>query len=312
MRIQTAFIATVLMARAASAQLTTEPFRPFTNPAYRLVNSVAWTPGGDSMVVSLFHRDIQALRGLPADSTVPEVSLYLTRRDGEGWSEPVLLPVSGQFHDYEPAMLPDGSFMVFNSKRPGIDGRRPAHNDLWMVRRTSAGWGEPRPISGVNTFEFEESYATLTGGGRMIFLKGLGNERYDLFESRLGRDGNFGPAVRSSVSTDESGEADPMVAPDGSFLIFTRWDPAIGWDKGCDLWIAFREGERWGSPVPLTAINSSTGPDFAAALSPDGQWLYYRSARQFLRTPLSALLETLRSPNRGGAKGKGQSAKNNW
>lgn len=294
MRIPISVAAMLAVVSAAGAQPATEPFRPFTNPAYRLVNSVAWTPGGDSMVVTLFHRDIQARRGQPADSTVPEVSLYLTRREGEGWSEPSLLPISGKFHDYEPAMLPDGSFMVFNSKRPWGDGRQPARNDLWMVRRTSAGWGEPRPVGGVNTFDFEESYATLTSDGRLIFLKGLGDERYDLYESRLGADGDFGPAVRSSVSTDEFGEADPMVSPDGSFLIFTRWDPAIGWDKGCDLWIAFREGDGWGRPLPLAAINSPTGPDFAAAISSDGQWLYYRSSRQFLRTRLGPVLDQAR------------------
>ena len=286
--------AMLLLASRADAQPPTEPFRPFTNPAYRLVNSVAWTPGGDSMVVTLFHRDLQARRGQPADSTVPEVSLYLTRREGDGWSEPELLPISGRHHDYEPAMLPDGSLMVFNSKRPWPDRPRPERNDLWFVRRTPAGWGEPRQVAGINTFEFEESYATLAADGRMVFLKGLGNERYDLYESRLDADGNASAAVRSSVSTDEFGEADPMIAPDGSFLIFTRWDITVGWDKGCDLWIAFREGDGWGRPKPLATINSTSSPDFGAALSPDGQWLYYRSSRQFFRTRLAPLLDEAR------------------
>jgi Tol biopolymer transport system component len=246
------------------------------------------------MLVALFYREVRAHRGEPADTTMPETSLYLTRRVDSGWSEPALLPLSGRFNDYEPALHPDGSILVFNSKRPGSEGRLPPHNDLWMVRLSASGWGEPRPVRAVNTFEREESYATLTADGRMIFLKGLGDERYDLYESRLGPDGDFGPAVRSSVSTDEFGEADPMIAPDGSFLIFTRWDTTVGWDKGCDLWIAFREGNGWGRPVALTMLNSPTGPDFAAALSPDGQWLYYRSGRQFLRTPLGAVLDGAR------------------
>ncbi len=85
-----------------------------------------------------------------------------------------------------------------------------------------------------------------------------------------------------------------MVSPDGSFLIFTRWDPAVGWDRGCDLYIAFREGTGWGKPIPLAGLNSPNSPDFGAALSPDGQWLYYRSNRQFLRTPLAPVLEAAR------------------
>ena len=139
-----------------------------------------------------------------------------------------------------------------------------------MAQRTAAGWGEPRPITAVNTFAEEEAYATLTADGRMIFLKGLGGENYDLYESRLRADRTFGAPVRSSVSTDQFGEADPMVAPDGSFLIFTRWDPAVGWDNGCDLYIAFREGEGWGAPVPLADINSPPGPTTARRSRPTG------------------------------------------
>ena len=277
----------------AYGQDTAQVFRPFPVPAYRLVNSVGWTPGGDSMLVALYYRDVQAHRGAPSDTTMPVTALYLTRRTGEGWSEPALLPWSGQFQDYEPALVPNGSVLVFNSRRPWPDGRMPPHNDLWMTRRTPAGWDAPRPVSAVNTFDLEESYATFTAQGRMIFLKGLGNEVYDLYESRLGPDGSFSAPVRSSVSTDQFGEADPMVSPDGAFLIFTRWDPAVGWDKGCDLWIAFRDGDGWGSPKPLSMINTAA-PDFGAALSPDGQWLYYRSGRQFLRRPLAQVLAPAR------------------
>jgi len=285
----------LVCAAPVSAQDSAQIFRPFAIPAYRLVNSVAWTPGGDSMLVALYYRDVQAFRGQPSDTTMPVTALYLTQRNGAGWSEPALLPWSGRYQDYEPALLPNGSVLVFNSRRPWPDGRLPPHNDLWMTRRTSAGWEEPHPVSAVNTFDLEESYATLTADGRLIFLKGLGNEVYDLYESRLGPDGTFSAAARSSVSTDQYGEADPMVAPDGSYLIFTRWDPAVGWDKGCDLWIAFREGEGWGPPAPLSLLNSA-GPDFGAAISPDGQWLYYRSSRQFLRRPLAAVLEAARRP----------------
>jgi len=286
--------ATSLSAQTAAS----EPFRPFSERAYRIVNSMAWTPGGDSMLVALFYREVQAHRNEPSDSTLPELGLYVTSRAGDGWTEPALLPVSGRYPDYEPALIADGSILVFNSKRPWEDGRLPPRNDLWMAQRTAAGWGEPRPITAVNTFAEEEAYATLTADGRMIFLKGLGGENYDLYESRLKADHTFGAPVRSSVSTDQFGEADPMVAPDGSFLIFTRWDPAVGWDKGCDLYIAFREGERWGAPVPLAGINSAAGPDYGAALSPDGEWLYYRSTRGFVRTALQPLLVTARNTQR--------------
>ena len=126
----------------------TEPFRLFAVRPYRLVNSVAFEPDDGTMIVALFHREVLAHRGMRVDSTAPELGLYQTRRLETGWSEPELLPVSGQYSDYEAALTPDGNTLVFNSKRPWPDGRIPDRNDLWLAERGPAGWGAPRPIAG--------------------------------------------------------------------------------------------------------------------------------------------------------------------
>lgn len=164
------------------------------------------------------------------------------------------MPGSGLWPDYEPALTTDGAVVVFNSKRPWPDGRVPARNDLWLAERGPAGFGTARPVAGVNTFELEESYPTLTRDRRLIFVRGPARpdtDDYDLWETRLRADGSAAVPVRLSLST-EAGEGDPWVHPDGEYLIFTRWDPVAGWDRTCDLWIVFRDGEGWGSAaVPL-------------------------------------------------------------
>ena len=59
-------------------------------------------------------------------------------------------------------------------------------------------------------------------------------------------------------------------------MIFTRWDHRAGWQQTCDLYISFRGTIGWTVPVPLTELNTPQ-PDYAAALSPDDRWLYYRA-----------------------------------
>ena len=295
MRAAPAFVVLQSVLFATPAQDVAEPFVPFEGRAYRLVNSVAFSADDQTMYFTLFYREVLAHRGRP-DTTAAEVALFRSQRRVNGWSEPQLAPFSGTWSDYEPALAHDGSVLLFNSKRPYPDGRIPPRNDLWMVERQGEGWGQPKPLDGLNSFDLEESYATIDRERRIVFVKGPvreGGDDFDLYETRIGPDGMVEPPRRLPFSDDRFGEGDPQLAPDGSFLIFTRWDHQVGWQQTCDLYIAFRSDAGWTEPVPLSALNTPR-PDYAAALSSDGRWLYYRAGGSLLRRPLERVLGAVR------------------
>lgn len=206
--------------------------------------------------------------------------------------EPELLPISGTHHDYEPTVTADGSLMVFNSRRPYIDGRTPEANDLWMTRRSATGWGPPSRIEAISTFENDESYGTLAADRTLIFVqsrpRASGPPTYDLSWSRF-EGGTFSPPQRHPVSTDRWGEADPWVAPDLTYLIFTRWDESAGWAETVDLYISFRSDDGWSTPEPLDEVNTP-GADYGPAVSPDDTWFYYRVDGEFRMIPLESIL----------------------
>ena len=68
------------------------------------------------------------------------------------WSKPQIASFSGQWRDTEPAMAPDGSFLIFASSRPAADGGsvldgswgghiyKGSGGNLWKVQRQGAGW----------------------------------------------------------------------------------------------------------------------------------------------------------------------------
>ena len=270
-----------------------QPFLPFQARAYRLVNGVAFDGSENAMLFALLNREVLAHRGHP-DSTAPVTAIFTSRLTADGWSDPVLAPFSGTFPDYEPALAVDDSLLLFNSKRPYPDGRTPARNDLYLVERHGDTWGTPRPVPLINSFELEESYATIDSARRVIFVRGPsreGTDDYDLFEFTLNADGTTTEPLGLPFSGSEFGEGDPQVARDGSFLIFTRWDHQVGWQQTCDLYLSFRTVLGWTEPVPLTELNTAS-PDYGAALSPDGQWLYYRAGAQYLRRPLRPVLDS--------------------
>jgi hypothetical protein len=288
-------VAITILATAIAVTVSQAPetFQPFQPRAYRLVNGVAFDGNEERMVFALLTREVLAHRGQP-DSTAPETGIYTSQRTPNGWTEPVIAPFSGAYPDYEPALAVDGSVLLFNSKRPYPDGRRPARNDLYIVERDGPLWGPPRPLSAINSFDLEESYATMDSARRVVFVRGPsreGTDDFDLFEFTLRADGSTTEPLGLPFSGPEYGEGDPQLARDGSFLIFTRWDHRVGWQQTCDLYLSFRTALGWTEPVPLTELNSPT-PDYAAAVSPDSRWLYYRSAGRYLRRPLKPVLDS--------------------
>jgi hypothetical protein len=275
----------------AVIQEAAEPFRPFAVRAYNLINGVAFDGNDDAMIFALLNREVLAHRGRP-DTTAPVTGLYSSRRTGEGWSEPELLPFSNGHVDYEPALATDGSFMLFNSKRPYPDGRTPSRNDLFIVERRDGSWGAARPVPQVNSFDLEESYPTIDSARRVIFVRGPvveGGDDFDLYEFTLGADGTPTMPVGLPFSGPEFGEGDPQLARNGSFVIFTRWDHRIGWQQTCDLWISFRGSVGWTEPVPLVELNTPQ-PDYSPALSRDGRWLYYRAGGRYQRRLLAPVV----------------------
>ena len=277
-------------AESADAQ---DAFPPVDPERYPVVNSVAFSPDGDEIYFAvLYHDHLEATGRSTAEA--PVTAMFSVHRDGDGWSEPRLLPFSGRFQDYEPTVSGDGRLMIFNSRRPYPDGGVPEQNDLWMSRRAADGrWGEPTRIESITTRDLDESYASLSGTGELVFMSGRpdadGVVGFDLFRSRL-EGGAFTPPERHPVSSQQWGEGDPWLARDGSFLIFTRWDDAIGWAESVDLYISFSGPDGWSEPAPLTELNSD-GAEFGAAVSADDEWLYYKRGSQFRRVPLQPVLE---------------------
>lgn len=265
----------LLLSMLVKLPQTPEPhvFAPgvISGPASDL--SPAFTPDGKTVFFT---------RGNASQSVILESHLVRGH-----WSRPVIASFSGVWRDLEATMAPDGSYLIFASNRPvaaggkALDayyngGPHPAFGgNLWRVDRTTRGWGTPRRLPDVvnpNTSVFSPSIA---GDGSLYFMQPDGpKSRFHLYRAQFAA-GSYQTPVRVSFSAaPDTGDFDPAVAPDESFLVFSSAR------SGGGLFITFRQDTGWTAAVSLGPdINQPGSNNIEARLSPDHRTLYYSSTR---------------------------------
>ena len=251
-------------ARAAADAVTPPAAGPWTEAHDA---SPAFAPDGDTVV---FTRGVGTAR-----------RLYVAHRQGSTWSAPVRAPFSDRWMDFEPAMAPDGSYLVFVSNRPAngegkaLDGDwggkpQPGRGgNLWRVDRRGGGWGTPVRLSDrVNASHSTFSPAVGKDGSLVFVRVNRGNGAFRLYRSRCEQATCQPAQPRALGAGGDRSDYDPAVAPDQSFLVFSSDRPPAP-SNGGDLFIAFATPGGWSAPTDLGVAGDE------ARLGPDHATLYY-------------------------------------
>lgn len=225
------------------------------------------------------------------------------------WSEPEVAPFSGQYSDADPFIAPDGSRLVFLSRRPLPGKSEPSPQPhLWYVDRTPQGWGAPVFAGDALAGNAGEYFPSIAADGTLYFetIRPNGKGRNDVYRSKLvngvyTEPENLGEPVNSPLN-----EGDAVIAPDQSFMILTISGHPAG--KGnSDLFITEQKDGVWSAPRPLGGQVNSNAIEFCPILSPDGRYLFFTSTRGFGWEPLTRPLhyDELSSRLRGVLNGLG-------
>lgn len=219
----------------------------------------------------------------------PNAAILVSHKVHGVWSTPRIAPFSGQWLDHDPAMAPDGSFLVFSSNRPDKPGGKPldavfangkvaagSGGHLWRVDRKGLGWGAPMRLPDAVNASTRTYAPSVAADGSVYFQRpdpATGDFR--LYRSQY-RHGTYLPPVAVGLGTPESHELDPAIAPDESFIVFdANYADKSGPDR---LYIAFRDGDHWGKPIDLGSRVNGHGP-WGSHLGPDHRTLYFSSTR---------------------------------
>lgn len=239
-------------------------------------------------------------------------NVIVTSHFGGGqWTRPTIAGFSGYWRDLEAAMAPDGSYLIFASNRPAVDGGAALDGNysgavqvgrggnLWRVDRRGTGWGTPVRLPDVVNASSSVFSPSVVADGSVYFMKASPETgRFQIYRSQFA-DGRYEAATRVAFSDEQWNNVDATVAPDESFAVFSSSRPPTA-DKDLDLFIVFRHDGVWGVPESLgPRVNSPKG-EIEAHLAPDGHTLFFGSNRVVLTPPGSQVaLDRMRSWNTG-------------
>lgn len=222
------------------------------------------------------------------------------------WGAPRVAAFSGQYRDIDPAMSPDGTFLVFASNRPlHAGGARRTDFDLWRVDRQPSGWSAPRHLGDAINGPGSETNSSIAADGTLYFAVSEAQGPRNLMRARATPDGHAMREPLPAPINSDADESNHWIAPDQSYLLFLS-NRAGGIGEN-DLYISFRDGNGWRAPRNLGAPVNRPGASgvFTPFVDAGGRKLYFAERRSGLdplpeRALDAAGLEAyLRAPGNG-------------
>jgi Tol biopolymer transport system component len=208
-------------------------------------------------------------------------TIMMMREEGGVWTAPQVAPFSGSYSEVDMFITMDGQRLYYISKRPIEKGaERSLGYQIWVMERNDGGWGDPRHLGPSINFGTRQLYPTLGRDETLCFSsRGEDGDDSDIYLSRyvsgqFAEPENVGLAVNSSYE-----ETDALIAPDGSFMIFTSVDRPEGLGGG-DLYISFQnEDGSWNQAQNMGDRLNTESNEFSPILSPDGNYFFFTSGR---------------------------------
>jgi ankyrin repeat protein len=200
--------------------------------------------------------------------------LLMMKRVKGRWTAPSWAPFSGpDLEDDVPFFSPDGQRLYFISNRPFPGEKEARKESIWFVDKRSDGWSSPRPLDAVvNDHDMHWEFS-LDGRGNLYF-GGQGPDSLGMGDIYLARfvDGKYEKPVNLGKPVNSEGaETTPFIAPDGSYLLFSRQ---------FDLWVSFRgDGGAWSEPIKLGPEVNSPSVELCPMITSDGKYLFFLSQR---------------------------------
>jgi ankyrin repeat protein len=200
--------------------------------------------------------------------------LLMMKRVNNRWTAPAWASFSGpDFEDDVPFFSPDGKRIYFISSRLLPGEKQGGAERIWLADRTPNGWSDPRPLDAAVNEHHKHWEFSLDKKGHLYF-GGQGPDSLGMGDVYLSRlvDGRYERPVNLGEPINSAGEeTTPFIAPDGSYLVFSRQ---------YDLWVSFRgAGGAWSEPVQLGPEVNSPSVEICPMVTADGKYLFFLSQR---------------------------------
>ena len=164
-------------------------------------------------------------------------------------------------------------------------GGQPGGEKIWVMERENDNWSEPKPLLPViNSLKIHWQFSVDRKGNLYFGVWKVDpligsttdfNIYYSKYENReYGKPEKLGPEINNSQFNQYS----PFVAPDGSYLIFTRQSKISEPQLILSIFISFREKDgSWSEAREIDEIIRMDNHDIAQpCVTPDGKYLVFQ------------------------------------
>ncbi|MEN8144096.1 MAG: hypothetical protein ABFS14_04020 [Gemmatimonadota bacterium] len=201
--------------------------------------------------------------------------LYETRWQGDGWTEPSLVPFSGDFSDNRGSFSPDGSRLFFSSNRPVSSGADRSDNlDIWVVDLDPSGWAEPRRLGPAVNGDQNDTHPSVASSGNLYFVR-WGDTETDIYVSEWTGGGYAAASALSEINT-EGPDSHPNIDPGERFLVFTPTNREDGFGGG-DIYVSYPTDSGWSPGRNLGPPVNTDYYEYSARVTPDGRLSFSRA-----------------------------------
>jgi len=200
------------------------------------------------------------------------------------WTAPALAWFSAEpgIGEGDPTFSPDGRRLYFYSRRPLISGGPRTSEHIWFLEREGDEWSEPRVFSDeINRMDAHWQIGVdLKGDVYFAATDGQNHGGTDIWcapcvDGKPGSPVNLGEAVNSAGN-----ESTPFIAPDGSYLLFSRWGAPGESSGGTDLYISRRlDDGGWSEAENLGGAVNTPAREMCPRVTPDGKYLFFLTSR---------------------------------
>ena len=191
-----------------------------------------------------------------------------SRLAGNRWTYP-RRAVYGEFEVEDvPFFSPDGQRLYDMASRQ-VPGKAADKENIWLWEKTAGEWSSPRPLPPVINDLRQHWQFSLDRAGNVYFASRTGDTRGrdDIYCSRLVAGQYEAPVNQGDAINTDGSEGTPFVAPDGSYLVFSR---------NADLYVSFkRDDGTWSEAQSLGESVNTPGPELCPTVTADGKYLFY-------------------------------------
>jgi outer membrane protein OmpA-like peptidoglycan-associated protein len=213
---------------------------------------------------------------------VVDEELYVSKRQGESWTEaePLPKPISSPYNEGSACLSKDGTTMFFSRcECPSCHG----NCDLFVTRFKNGQWTVPQSLGMAVNSTGWDSQPTLSRTEDTLYfasdrIGGFGLSdiwfTYKLKNGQWAKAQNMGPIVNTRES-----EVSPFYHPLYNVLYFSSRGQLLNFGD-FDIYKAYRVGGRWQEPINIGPLVNGKGSEYYFTIDADSKNLYYARSEE--------------------------------